>query len=402
MSWDVEVAADAPRMWFKLDNSSGTATNYGSVVSPTVTEGAGLTKGASGNSLIRSGDAAYDFTGTSTSYVQLQDTGGTGQDFAKTWSFECIFKCNGAPGGNWPSLADLRDNSNVHRTSIGVNSSNFIFVDSQFHGTIYSGAALTSPSSVWQHLVVTQEASGGSNVITKIYVNGALSSTSSASAYSATNPVGRRFMIGNNTTVGAYGPITEWAVYPTTLSAARIAIHYTAALVTPLTVNTVTADSTFSGATDYTIALSMNVASDALAIADFSGATDYTIDKGPHIYNADAIATAEFIGATDYTIVIGNLPVILDTITADAIFSGATDYAVVLGLTPLLLNTEIANAIFSGIADYTLSFTDFLMLDARMPRAVDDPQLVSTQVAVARMQRAVINTSKRGTERYDQ
>lgn len=251
MSFDSEVTTDAPRMWFKLDNTSGAPTNSGSVASPTVTEGTGYTKGVAGKQNVRSGDLSYDFSGAANSYIQVVDTGGSGQDFGKNWTFETVFKWDGAIAGNWFALIDARDNaSNVHRSSVGVTNSGYVFVDTQFNGLNYSAAPLTSADTVWQHLMVTQTQDSTSNVITRIYVNGSLVTTSASNTYSTSNAVGRKFFIGdNNGVIGYNGPISEWMVYPTALSGTRVTAHYDALKTisypaTPMTATALMTDQT--------------------------------------------------------------------------------------------------------------------------------------------------------------
>lgn len=251
MSFDSEVTTDAPRMWFKLDNTSGAPTNSGSVASPTITEGTGYTKGVAGKQNVRSGDLSYDFSGAANSYVQVVDTGGSGQDFGKNWTFETVFKWDGAIAGNWFALIDARDNAaNTHRSSVGVTSGGYIFADTQFNGLNYSAAALSNADTVWQHLVVTQTQDGASNVITRIYVNGSLVTTSASNTYSTSNAVGRKFFIGdNNGTIGYNGPISEWMVYPTALSGTRVTAHYDALKTisypaTPMTATALMTDQT--------------------------------------------------------------------------------------------------------------------------------------------------------------
>lgn len=251
MSFDTEVTADAPRLWFKLDNASGTATNSGSVASPTITEGSsGATKGVAGKDNVRFGDLAYDFNGGANAYIQITDPGTSAQDFGKNWTVEAIFKWDGAIGGNWFALGALKDNSGVSRTSFGVTNTGNIFVDSQFNGVNYSPSALTNPGTVWQHLMVTQTQDGASNVIIRIYLNGSLVTTSSSNTYSATNAVGRKFVMGWDASIGYNGPISEWAVYPTALSSTRVTAHYNAAFkdmnmpATPMTASALMTDMT--------------------------------------------------------------------------------------------------------------------------------------------------------------
>jgi hypothetical protein len=251
MSFDTEVTTDAPRMWFKLDNASGTATNSGSVASPTITEGSsGATKGVAGKDNVRYGDLAYDFNGGANAYIQVTDTGGSGQDFGKNWTVEAVFKWDGAIGGSWFALGALKDNSGVSRTSFGVTNTGFIFVDSQFNGLNYSASALSNADTVWQHLVVTQTQDGASNVILRIYLNGSLVTTSASNTYSATNAVGRKFVIGWDASIGYNGPVSEWAAYSTALSGARVTAHYNAGFkdmnmpATPMTASALMTDMT--------------------------------------------------------------------------------------------------------------------------------------------------------------
>lgn len=246
MTYDSEILADSPRYHFRFDGTGTLAVDQGTSSVTGVTELGTITKGNTGLSTVRAGDKTWNFS-ANTNALYGSISGGT---LGKTFSIEALFKFAGG-------TAITRQLANF--TNNGTDSQGYFQLSggTNLDMSIYSGFyshTLASPTG-WNHIVYTSEASGGSNVIHKAYVNGTLVYTSSAFAQPGSNLIGPHFEFGevSGTPRGWLGDITEFAVFPTTLSQARVTAHYDAATTVSIpggyTATPMTASSTFPAPT---------------------------------------------------------------------------------------------------------------------------------------------------------
>jgi PKD repeat protein len=213
------VLADGPVSYWRLGDATGT-TAADSAGSNTGSVRSGVTFGVPG-ALIGDPDASMGFNGTS-GYVSVPSSAGlnpTGDLTVEAWAKP------GALDGMTRALIHKGGTSGYpsYQYRIGLTSGNL------WRGTVYVGSnnltvtAPGTPSTVaWTHIVMSRS---GSTL--KLYVNGTAVATATASG--ALNTSTGMLAIGRTGAVSVdyfKGSVDEVAVYPTALSATRIAEHY--------------------------------------------------------------------------------------------------------------------------------------------------------------------------------
>ncbi|MDX2578047.1 LamG domain-containing protein [Streptomyces scabiei] len=267
MAYADEVMADSPLFYWKLDETSGTSIANSGSVGGSGTKYAGVTLGLTGISGAIGGYAA-SFNGTATAYIEQTSVAAT--PFDKTNTFEY-----------WVKTTDTNCNF------IGFSGTpywySFINGSGQVNFTWGDGSALsmTSPAAInngaWHHVAAVIDSAGGTH---RLYVDGVSvrTVTTSPLTFSTTGNI----QIGDSRSANApIGTIDEVAIYPTALSAGRIAAHYSAGFA-PLTLESGSpAVASFTGTLGYSLAITtpaLYLESGSPAVAIFGGLSGYTLE----------------------------------------------------------------------------------------------------------------------------
>ncbi len=231
------VLSDSPVGYWRLDDTSGTSAADSSGNGYNGTFVNSPTKNASG--AVVDGDAAVSFNGTS-QYAHRAFTSALNPSH---FTVEAWVYPTGSGSRRILSAAQQATSTKDIGYTLGQSSAAKFYIGI-FDGTNNIGVGATDTTvrsrNAWYYLVGTYD---GTNL--RLYVNGALVATSSASYAPATSEdtfIGRDW----NTNYWA-GTIDEPAIYSTALSASRIAAHYEAGTGGTPTVSSVTAASTSAG-----------------------------------------------------------------------------------------------------------------------------------------------------------
>lgn len=213
------VLADAPSGYWRLGDTSGTTADLGSGNHPGTVHGT-VTRGQPGL-LFADPDPAMVFDG-STGYIQ---TSGLPQAATTAWSLEAVIRPKAFSGSSLMTVL-VNGSTGADGYAIGVGGAGGTggtHLVAELHGIGYvdSGYALPTPNAVY-HVVLTYD-----NANLRFYVNGALQATV---AHTAPNTPTAQAVIGADGATDHFfnGTIDEAAVYPSTLSAARVTAHYNA------------------------------------------------------------------------------------------------------------------------------------------------------------------------------
>ena len=225
-SYAMVVASDSPASYWRLGETSGSTAADAAGSSPGSING-GVTLGVPG-ALAGDANTAMGFNG-STGYVSVPDAASL--DFAGDFTVEAWAKPNALTGiGGAVVHKGGSSGYPVWQYRMSITGGN------QWRGTVFVGnsnIAVTAPgvasTTSWTHLAMTK---AGSTLT--LYVNGAAVATTTVSGIVNTSTgilaIGRT---GASSSDYFNGQIDEVAVYPTALSAARIAAHHTAGVTPP-------------------------------------------------------------------------------------------------------------------------------------------------------------------------
>ena len=225
-SYAMVVASDSPASYWRLGETSGSTAADAAGSSPGSING-GVTLGVPG-ALAGDANTAMGFNG-STGYVSVPDAASL--DFAGDFTVEAWAKPNALTGiGGAVVHKGGSSGYPVWQYRMSITGGN------QWRGTVFVGnsnIAVTAPgvasTTSWTHLAMTK---AGSTLT--LYVNGAAVATTTVAGIVNTSTgilaIGRT---GASSSDYFNGQIDEVAVYPTALSAARIAAHHTAGVTPP-------------------------------------------------------------------------------------------------------------------------------------------------------------------------
>lgn len=196
------VLADAPNGYWRLDDTSDSANLAGSLTangSPASTTGL----------LAADNSVARDLNGSSMYYTAAD---GTNTDLTDTFTLELWFRADSVTSGYFLSKG-------TGAYEMGV-SGGTIFVAKRGSGNFLTSSVTVSTGQTY-HLVVTKDGSTRA-----LYINGVDRTNLSSNQTCANNSTS--LFIGASPTPNAFfdGVIDEVAIYPTALSAARVAAHY--------------------------------------------------------------------------------------------------------------------------------------------------------------------------------
>jgi microcystin-dependent protein len=215
-AYAAEVLADAPLMYFRLGESSGTVMTDSSGNNRNGTYSGGVTLGTPG-ALLRDSNTAATFNGT-TGLGTVADT----TDLTAV-TFEAWIK----PSSGTTGVICGRESA-VSANRIGyiwMNGSKpevVIFKNGSTVGSVLSPTSINDGQ--WHHVVGTYD---GTTI--RLYVDGVQVGTPSTVVSGALPTADTNFVIGGRNGAGEFnGPIDEVAYYTTALSAARVAAHYAA------------------------------------------------------------------------------------------------------------------------------------------------------------------------------
>jgi len=224
-----EVAADSPRVWYQMSDQTGTTAVDSSGNNYDGTYVGSPTLGTSGGPIIGDTDYYIPFDGTD-DQIQLPVDGAFSGVTAR--SIEVWFR---AQSGTDNDIDFYRQSIS---TGIGAeslyfyiaNSTGKVTVDDRANGSINSRlvSALDYQDGGWHQAVYTEDASGNA----ELYIDGASVDTDAGSIQDLAVPDEGKAQIGvgaNGTTFDA-GDISEFIMYDSELSAARVLAHYNAGI----------------------------------------------------------------------------------------------------------------------------------------------------------------------------
>lgn len=222
MSYESEVLADSPLVYWRLGEASGTTAADDSGNGHTATYKNGPTLGVTG---LLSGDpdTAVLFNGASDQSADGDDTP-VGIGTLASFAIECLFD---VPASGVGQIGTLADPAGLGADLIELYYDTGV-VSFDFQGTpSYSPSATAALTGV-HHLVGVYD---GSDVL--LYVDGALADSQAYINAGARQTVANAFAAANYPgigTGGATGTLDEVAFYDHALSSARIAAHYAASV----------------------------------------------------------------------------------------------------------------------------------------------------------------------------
>jgi hypothetical protein len=213
------ILGDAPSLYYRLEETTGSPINSGSETTNTSTGivGAGVTRNVTG----RVGQG-WSFAGNNTSNVTISDAAAKYSD--SIFTLECWAKTNQAARA-FISVGDsVVDTSYI---TLGINTSGF--AEAIVRGTstqVLTGAVDLRSTTVWHHLVLVV------NGATKtLYVDGVLITTNSTAVGAISATV---FYIGQANNNAINGTLDEIAVFDKALSTPRINAHYVSGSPVPV------------------------------------------------------------------------------------------------------------------------------------------------------------------------
>jgi hypothetical protein len=231
-AYATEVRADSPSHWWRLGEPAGSTLALDTIGTSHLSAFGSPTFGAAGLT-VRDPDTAVTLPGVATQRFEVETAAGpTGTD----WTFEFIMKQApftsagaAASGVIYSSQAYAVLNVGVFAVFVmasdsGVSPNKLEVVINDNLG--YTGA--TVADSTPHHVAITR-----SGATTLVYVDGTLSLTVPAYTAGATtaDTVARLFPVLSGSYNALSGTYDEIAIYPTALSAARIAAHSSARAV---------------------------------------------------------------------------------------------------------------------------------------------------------------------------
>lgn len=223
MAYRDEVLADSPGMYLRLGETSGTNANDETANNNdgTYTNSSGYTLGEA-SLLSADPDKSVRLTRANTGYVWVADAATL--DLGDTFTLEAWIKL-AALGQATNKAIVSKQNGGYYMRITTADKISLVCSQNAVIATQTAALASTGPF----HVVWTKN--GGTVVL---YVNGVTEPFTSVTPFTCTNNAARLMVgadgTGNNVPTETFdGWIDEVAVYPTALSAARIAAHYTAA-----------------------------------------------------------------------------------------------------------------------------------------------------------------------------
>lgn len=278
MSYESEVLADSPVLYYRLNEASGSTVEDFSGSNRDAAYVNSPTLGATGATT--DGDDAVTMNGTNQYVTVASSSAGDTALKAMTGSFslECWVNPSSLSGnrGLFDRYAGGGGTTSVFLFYLVGATPTFIIRNAANSDSTKSAASGIS-TGVWTHLVATYDGS-----TSRIYINGTESGTGLSTTFSSHNrtpilEIGR-FVFSNTYFAGT---LDEVAVYPSALSSTRVLDHYNAATATGLTVNL---DRFTSAATmlDVTVASSLQVDLDRFTAA--ATMLDVTL---PNVTNVD-------------------------------------------------------------------------------------------------------------------
>lgn len=224
MTYASEVLADSPRIYWRLNDPSGTSAVDSSGGSRNGTYNGSPTLGATGLLVGDPSDTAVQFDGVD-DYASASDTVSLSAYTAEAW-----VKLTATPGGTGATiLAKYSSTASARLFVLYVTSGRTLsaqFYESTGLSTNISGSVLTLNTTY--HVVVTF--TGGTG---RIYLNGSLNASGSRAGTLSSAAIPFNAGAQPGPTALFAGTIDEAAFYPTALSAARIGDHYTAGTTAP-------------------------------------------------------------------------------------------------------------------------------------------------------------------------
>lgn len=226
--WLTEVAADSPYGWFKLNESSGNASNAGSAGGTyALGSTSGLTRQASGL-LTYSGNYAYSFNNTASAYVSLGGTfNGDTLDLNNAVTFEGIIKFSSTSTGTAFICGQNADSTGYSMTAYISNNNVAIdgYVKSYFDTYVAVETSTAVNTSNWYHVVFTFEANAST-----LYLNGEQVAQRTLSNYTMQATTGTNYVNLLSKFNGSFNQsrnssIDEVVIYRTALSPTRVRAH---------------------------------------------------------------------------------------------------------------------------------------------------------------------------------
>ncbi|WP_051684390.1 PKD domain-containing protein [Blastococcus sp. URHD0036] len=228
-----QVRADGPTAYWRLGETTG-STAYSAVGTTTLTEGAGISRGAAG---AVAGDPAVTANGTTTGIAATSTT--VTAPPANDLTVEAWVRTTSTAGGVVAQFGDSASGANTvsdrglyvdsgGRISFGVTRQSGGATPTTTYTAVRSPAAVTD--GTWHHVVATIGTGGA-----RLYVDGASVATNSALTTANTRLGTGYWMLGRGTLTGwqnapasgnLAGSIDEVAVYPFALTPAQVAQHY--------------------------------------------------------------------------------------------------------------------------------------------------------------------------------
>lgn len=218
--YEAAVLQDSPLRYYPMDELAGTVCDDLGSTATNGTYTGGVTLGVSPGVSSGGGDTAVTLNGTS-GYITSATTGLPSGNAAVT--VEAWLKLASAyTAGTNAILADLGATGAGNHWQLGLTATTGKpFFSNGGTGVVTAAAALST--GAWHHLVGTWDGTTAT-----LYVDGSSAATATPGAMTVGTTA---FIIGASQSIGAFLPATvdDAAVYGTTLSAARVSAHFTAA-----------------------------------------------------------------------------------------------------------------------------------------------------------------------------
>jgi hypothetical protein len=282
MSYSSEVLADSPLAYYRLDDTSGSTMLDSSGNGHSGTYAGGFTLGATGL-LVGDSNKAVDFASASSTV-----TGASWMTSTTAVTVEAIIQPDTVSAGSYNFIAVRDDNNGTGNLWWLVTKATKL--TALCRGTEFSGSTTLVAGNTY-HVAFTYD-----GTTAKLYLNGVLDGSSARSG--AMSSVTQDLAIGRwpNPSVPLYfdGRIDEVAYYGTALSSTRIAAHYTAATVPPVSGTaslSLSATGSASGATSGTASLSLSATGTATGLGA-SGTASLSLSATGSAVNSSASGTA--------------------------------------------------------------------------------------------------------------